>query len=75
MNVEHPTSNNVFCQLKKAVKSKTILRDLSAFDYAIWRIKNTICRYQHLCHMSYVVVNLSICHMAQLKEDSVARLF
>jgi hypothetical protein len=31
VNVEGPTSNNVFCQLKKDVQSKTILRDLSAF--------------------------------------------
>ncbi|UCD81398.1 MAG: hypothetical protein JSW26_08245, partial [Desulfobacterales bacterium] len=30
--------------------------------------KNTLCRYQHLCHMSYVVVFCNICHMAQLKE-------
>jgi len=29
-NIERPTSNNVFCQLKKAVQSKTVLRNLSA---------------------------------------------
>ncbi len=38
-----------------------------AHDNAIWHFKNTICRYQHLCHMSYAVLFCSICHMAQLK--------